>query len=62
MAVIVPPQAWLQVREQFGYGGSYLDFLRLYFSALRRLEIGKIGVSKAVGKDQDGPSTESRRP
>ena len=33
MAVIVPPQAWLQVREQFGYGGSYLDFLRLYFSA-----------------------------
>jgi glucans biosynthesis protein C len=33
MAVIVPPQAWLQVREQFGYTGSYLDFLRLYFSA-----------------------------
>jgi glucan biosynthesis protein C len=33
MAVIVPPQAWLQVREQFGYGGNYLDFLRLYFSA-----------------------------
>jgi len=33
MAVIVPPQAWLQVRDQFGYGGSYLDFLRLYFGA-----------------------------
>lgn len=33
MAVIVPPQAWLQVRDQFGYTGSYLDFLRLYFSA-----------------------------
>jgi hypothetical protein len=33
MAVIVPPQAWLQVREQFGYGGSFLDFLRLYFGA-----------------------------
>jgi hypothetical protein len=33
MAVIVPPQAWLQVREQFGYPGGYLDFLRLYFSA-----------------------------
>lgn len=33
MAVIVPPQAWLQVREQFGYAGSYGDFLRLYFSA-----------------------------
>ena len=32
MAVIVPPQAWLQVREQFGYAGSYADFLRLYFS------------------------------
>jgi peptidoglycan/LPS O-acetylase OafA/YrhL len=33
VAVIVPPQAWLQVREQFGYGGGYLDFLRLYFGA-----------------------------
>lgn len=33
MAVIVPPQAWLQVREQFGYAGGYLDFLRLYFRA-----------------------------
>lgn len=33
MAVIVPPQAWLQAREQFGYGGSYLQFLGLYFSA-----------------------------
>ena len=29
MAVIVPPQAWLQVREQFGYAGGYIDFLRL---------------------------------
>jgi hypothetical protein len=33
MAVIVPPQAWLQAREQFGYTGGYLDFLRLYFGA-----------------------------
>ncbi len=33
VALIVPPQAWLQVREQFGYAGSYPDFLRLYFSA-----------------------------
>jgi hypothetical protein len=33
MAVIVPPQAWLQAREQFGYGGGYADFLHLYFSA-----------------------------
>jgi len=28
--VVVPPQAWLQVRDQFGYAGSYLDFMRLY--------------------------------
>ena len=33
MAVIVPPQAWLQVRDQFGYDGGYLQFLRLYFGA-----------------------------
>ena len=33
MAVVVPPQAWMQVGEQFGYGGGYLDFLRLYFQA-----------------------------
>ncbi|HOM12384.1 MAG TPA: acyltransferase [Rubrivivax sp.] len=33
MAVVVPPQAWLQVREQFGYTGGYPDFLRLYFGA-----------------------------
>ena len=33
MAVIVPPQAWLQVRDQFGYAGGYADFLRLYFGA-----------------------------
>lgn len=31
--VIVPPQAWWQARDQFGYSGGYLDFLRLYFSA-----------------------------
>ena len=30
MLVVVPPQAWLQVRDQFGYAGSYLDFMRLY--------------------------------
>lgn len=35
MAVVVPPQAWMQVGEQFGYGGSYLDFLELYFQAYR---------------------------
>jgi hypothetical protein len=32
MLVIVPPQAYLQVVEQFGYGGSYLDFLRRYLA------------------------------
>jgi glucans biosynthesis protein C len=33
IAVIVPPQAWLQVREQFGFDRGYGDFLRLYFVA-----------------------------
>jgi glucan biosynthesis protein C len=30
MAVIVPPQSYLQVVEKLGYAGSYVDFLRLY--------------------------------
>jgi hypothetical protein len=33
MAVIVPPQPYLEVVEKLGYAGSYLDFLRLYFTA-----------------------------
>lgn len=33
MAVIVPPQSYLQVVEKLGYAGSYVDFLRLYFAA-----------------------------
>ncbi|MDH0867030.1 acyltransferase family protein [Mitsuaria sp. GD03876] len=33
MAVIVPPQSYLEVVEKLGYGGSYLDFLTLYFQA-----------------------------
>jgi glucans biosynthesis protein C len=33
MAVIVPPQSYLEVVEKVGYPGSYLDFLKLYFSA-----------------------------
>jgi glucan biosynthesis protein C len=33
MALIVPAQAWLQVRDQFGYGGAFLQFLHLYFGA-----------------------------
>ena len=31
MAVIVPPQAYLQVVEKLHYAGSYWDFLGLYF-------------------------------
>jgi hypothetical protein len=33
MAVIVPPQSYLEVVEKVGYAGSYLDFLKLYFTA-----------------------------
>ena len=32
MAVIVPPQSYLQVVEKLGYPGSYRDFLRLYLT------------------------------
>lgn len=31
--VVVPPQSWLEVSAKFGYGGSYLEFLRLYLGA-----------------------------
>jgi glucans biosynthesis protein C len=31
MAVIVPPQSYLEVIEKLAYPGSYADFLRLYF-------------------------------
>ncbi len=30
--VVVPPQAYLEAMQKFGYAGSYLDFLALYFS------------------------------
>ena len=33
MLVIVPPQSYLQVVEQFGFSGSYGDFWRRYLSA-----------------------------
>ena len=33
MLVIVPPQAYLEVVEKFGYAGGYGDFMRLYLSA-----------------------------
>jgi glucan biosynthesis protein C len=32
MAVIVPPQSYLQVVEKLGYPGSYFDFWRLYLT------------------------------
>lgn len=32
MLVIVPPQSYCEVIEKLGYGGSYLDFMRLYLS------------------------------
>jgi glucans biosynthesis protein C len=32
MAVIVPPQSYLEVVEKLGYGGSYAEFWRLYIS------------------------------
>jgi acyltransferase-like protein len=32
MAVIVPPQSYLQVVEKLGYPGSYLEFWRLYIT------------------------------
>lgn len=33
MALIVPPQPYFEVVQKVGYGGSYLDFLWLYFTA-----------------------------
>ena len=32
MLVIVPPQSHVEVVHKLGYGGSYLDFMRLYLS------------------------------
>src|SRR5262249_46771373 len=33
MAVIIPPQSYLEVVEKLAYAGSYTDFLKLYFTA-----------------------------
>ena len=41
MAVIVPPQSYLEVVEKLHYGGSYLDFLKLYFQGYHGFCRGK---------------------
>jgi glucans biosynthesis protein C len=33
MAVVVPPQSYLEVVEKLSYAGTYADFLKLYFRA-----------------------------
>ncbi len=33
VVLIVPPQSYFEVVHKFGYGGSYIDFLGLYFGA-----------------------------
>lgn len=40
MLVIVPPQAFCEVVEKFGYTGSYADFLGLYMSNYRGFSTG----------------------
>jgi peptidoglycan/LPS O-acetylase OafA/YrhL len=42
MAVIVPPQSYFAVVQQYGYAGSYLDFMRLYVT-------GYSGFCKGAG-------------
>jgi glucans biosynthesis protein C len=42
MLVIVPPQAYLEVVQRFGYAGGYLDFMRLYLK-------GDGGFCRAAG-------------
>jgi glucans biosynthesis protein C len=32
MVLVVPPQSYFEVVQKFGYAGSYIDFLGLYFS------------------------------
>lgn len=33
MLLVVPPQAWFEVRQFHAFGGSFADFLKLYYSA-----------------------------
>jgi surface polysaccharide O-acyltransferase-like enzyme len=35
MLVIVPPQSYCEVIEKLGYGGTYLDFMRLYLGGYK---------------------------
>ena len=35
VVLVVPPQSYFQVVQQYGYGGNFLDFLALYFSHFR---------------------------
>jgi glucans biosynthesis protein C len=35
MVLVVPPQAYLEAQQRFGYGGGYGEFLRLYFTGYR---------------------------
>lgn len=35
MLIVVPPQPYFEVVEKAGYAGSYLDFLKLYFTGYR---------------------------
>jgi uncharacterized protein (DUF2147 family) len=39
--LIVAPQSWLEVRERFGYAGSFADFLGLYWTADGRFVDGR---------------------
>jgi len=32
MALIVPPQSYFEVVQQYGYAGSFVEFMRLYYS------------------------------
>jgi glucans biosynthesis protein C len=35
MVLVVPPQPYVEVMQKLGYGGSYLDFLGLYFTGYK---------------------------
>ena len=43
--LVVPPQSWLEVRQRFGYGGDYGQFMGLYLTGYR----GFCEVATATG-------------